>query len=102
MLRSVMADGVPVNTNTPRAHAVAAVMFLLVVNLVILMIMVIAPSHSAPEQAALTYKLTNFALAFLALIIAIWRGWFVLLTIFAIVQIASLFFFLPYVNSLPM
>ena len=77
-------------------------MFLLVVNLVILMIMVIAPSHSAPEQAAMTYKLTNFALAGLALLLALWRRWFVFLTIFAILQVASLFFFLPYVNSLPM
>jgi hypothetical protein len=91
-----------VNSNIPRAHAVAAVMLLLVVNLVILMIMVIAPSHSAPVQAALTYKLTNFALALLALIVAFWRRWFAFLTIFAVLQIVSLFFFLPYVNSLPM
>ena len=90
------------STKTPWAHAVAAVTLLLLVNFVILAIMVIAPSHSAPAQAALTYKLTNLALAGLALILALWRRWFVFLTIFAILQIASLFFFLPYVNSLPM
>jgi len=91
-----------VSIGTSRTHAIAAISLLLVVNLVILMIMVIAPDDSQPVQAAMTYKLTNFALAAVALVLALWRRWFLFLTIFAILQAASLFFFLPYVNSLPL
>jgi hypothetical protein len=75
---------------------------LLLVNLFILMLVVIAPPHSAPAEVARAYKLTNVGVAGLAMVIAIWRDWFVFLTIFALLQIASLFWFLPYVNSLPM
>jgi hypothetical protein len=91
-----------VSTRTLRSHAIAAVTLLLLANLVILVFMVIAPSDSAPAVAARAYKLTNLGLAGLALSIAIWRGWYVFLTIFALLQIASLFWFLPYINSLPM
>ena len=89
-------------TGTPRGYAVVAVIFLLFINLLILMVMVIAPHDSPAEHAARTYKLTSFGLAGVALIVGIGRRWVVFLAIFALAQLGSLFWFLPYVNSLPL
>jgi hypothetical protein len=91
-----------VRTGTPRGDAALAVIFLLFVNLLILMVMVIAPHDSLAEHAARTYKLTNFGLAGVALMVGIWRRWFVFLAVFALAQLSSLFWFLPYVNGLPL
>ena len=87
---------------TPRSHVAAAVGLLLVVNLFILMAMVIAPPGSRVMALSSSYKLINLSLGAAALSIAVWRGWYVFLTLFAILQAVGLFVFANYLNSLPM
>jgi len=85
---------------TPRWAAAAAIIYLLIINLVILMMMVLAPSGSPAAEAATVYKLTNLSVAAVALVLAIWRGWYAFLIVLATLQFASMFPFAEYVNGL--
>jgi hypothetical protein len=84
------------------SHAAMAVSMLLFVNLLILMAMVIAPSHSRVAELSSAYKLINLSSAMLVLLLAIWRDWFVFLTVFAFLQVIAFFFFANYLNTFPM
>lgn len=98
----LVLHGLIMSKPTPRGHVAAAVGLLLIVNLFILMAMVVAPSDSRVMELSNSYKLINLSLGAGALAITVWRNWYVLLTLFAILQVVGFFLFANYLRSLPM